>query len=78
MKIVENIGCKKAFLSGGPTLNTSFAKEGLIDEIILNYNPTILSDGIKVFAEDDFELNLKLQGMRQISSDIVQARYLVL
>ncbi len=39
MKIVEQRGYAKAFLAGGPTLNSSFAQAGLIDEIILNYNP---------------------------------------
>lgn len=77
MKVVERMGYKKAFLSGGPTLNTSFAKAGLIDEIILNYNPTILADGIKLFSESDFELKLKLEEVKRQSSGIVQMRYSV-
>ncbi len=78
VKIVEQMGHKKAFLSGGSTLNTSFAKVGLIDEIILNYNPTILSDGIKLFCESDFELKLKLKEIKELSSNIVQIRYSVI
>lgn len=77
MKIVEQMGQKKAFLSGGPTLNTAFIKAGLVDEIILNYNPTILSNGIKLFSKSDFELKLKLEGVKELSSDIVQMRYSV-
>ncbi len=61
MNIVEQMGQKKAFLAGGPTLNTAFVKAGLVDEIILNYNPTILANGIKLFSESDFELRLKLE-----------------
>ncbi len=78
MKIVEQMGQKKAFLSGGPTLNTTFIKAGLVDEIILNYNPTILADGIKLFSESDFELKLKLEEVKELSSDIVQMRYSVI
>lgn len=76
-KVVEEMGHKKAFLSGGPTLNTSFAKAGLIDEVIINYNPTILSNGIKLFCESDFELKLKLKEVKELSSDIVQVLYSV-
>lgn len=78
MRVVEQMGYKKAFLSGGPMLNTSFAKAGLIDEIILNYNPTILADGIKIFCESDFELKLKLKEVKKLSSDIVQIHYSVI
>lgn len=75
MKIVEQRGYAKAFLAGGPTLNTSFAEAGFIDEIILNYNPTILGDGIKLFAESTFELKLKLEKVKELSSGIVQMHY---
>lgn len=78
IKVVEKMGHKKAFLSGGPTLNTSFAKAGLIDEIILNYNPTLIADGIKLFCESDFELKLKLEEIKKLSADIYQARYSVI
>ena len=77
VKVVEQQGHKKAFLSGGPTINTAFVKAGLVDEIILNYNPTILSDGVKLFYESDFELKLKLEGIKELSSDIFQIRYSV-
>ena len=78
LKAVELMGQKTAFLSGGPTLNTAFVKAGLVDEIILNYNPTILANGIKLFAESDFELRLKLDEVKELSSGIVQIRYSVI
>lgn len=78
MNIIEKKGYKKAFLSGGPTLNTAFVKAGLVDEIILNYNPTILANGIKLFSESDFELILKLEEVKELSSDTVQMRYSVI
>jgi len=78
VKIVERMGFKKAFLSGGPMLNSSFVKAGLIKEIILNYNPTILADGLKLFDESNFELKLKLNEVKEITSDIVQMHYSVI
>lgn len=78
MNIVEKMGQKKAFLSGGPTLNTAFVKADLVDEIILNYNPTILANGIKLFSESDFELRLKLEEVKELSSDIIQMHYSVI
>ncbi len=78
IKIVKQMGKKRAFLCGGPTLNTAFIKAGLVDEIILNYNPTILANGIKLFSESDFELKLKLKEVKNLSPDIVQMRYSVI
>jgi dihydrofolate reductase len=78
MSIVEQMGHKRAFLPGGPTLNTAFVKAGLVDEIILNYNPTILANGIKLFSESDFELKLELEEVKKLSSNIVQMRYSVI
>jgi dihydrofolate reductase len=78
LKIVESRGCKKALLIGGPTINSSFAKAGLVDEIILNYNPTIISSGKTLFSESDFDLKLKLKEVKQLPSDIVQIHYEVI
>ena len=75
MEIVKDLGYSRAFLSGGPTLNTAFAKAGLIDEIILNYNPIILGKGIQLFTDADFELNLKLVETKVLSGDILRVRY---
>lgn len=78
IKIIEQMKLKKAFLSGGPTLNTAFIKANLVDEIILNYNPTILAKGMKLFLESDFELKLKLNEVKELSSDIVRLRYSII
>lgn len=78
MTTVEHMGYQRAFLAGGPTLNTSCAKAGLIDKIILNYNPTIVSDGIKLFSESDFEIKLRLEKVKKLSFGIVQIHYSVI
>lgn len=77
IEIVNKRKYKKAFLSGGPSLNTSFIKADLVDEIILNYNPTILASGIELFSKSDFEIKLKLKEVHELSLGIVQMHYSV-
>lgn len=70
-------GFNEVILSGGSTLNASFAKAGLIDEVIFNVEPIIVGKGISVFAKDDFEFRLELQGMKKLENGILQIHYKV-
>ena len=55
-KMKDRKSGKDLWLLGGASLAQSFAKEGLIDEIILTIVPQILSDGIPLGLNfDDFE-----------------------
>lgn len=67
----------KILLSGGGSLNSSFMKLNLIDEIIINVEPYILGEGINIFKEDNFEAKLKLIKTKKLSSGILQLNYLV-
>ena len=70
---------KEILLSGGSTLNSSFIKEGLVDEIIMNIEPTIIGKGIPVFKFEDFaDVRLKLLDMKKLEEGIVQLDYKVL
>src|SRR5574339_1305119 len=57
---LQNEGFETALVVGGSTLNSSFAKEGLIDEVILNIDPVIVGKGIPLFKSENFDLNLSL------------------
>ncbi|OGC47333.1 hypothetical protein A2886_00105 [candidate division WWE3 bacterium RIFCSPHIGHO2_01_FULL_42_13] len=72
---VENEGFDTVMVTGGGKLNSEFMKRGLVDEIILNVEPFILGKGISVFSEEEFEFNLKLQGVREIGSGTLQLKY---
>ncbi len=48
---------KSLVLIGGETINTTFAKEGLIDQIHLTISPYLFGTGLSLFNE---ELNMKL------------------
>ena len=40
---------KSVVVTGGSKMNSSFAKSGLIDEVILNVEPVIIGEGIPLF-----------------------------
>jgi len=71
-------GFDKVIVTGGSKINSSFMKQGLIDEVILNIEPFVLGKGIKLFAEDEFEFKLKLKSTKKLKEGIVQLTYVVL
>jgi len=77
IKKLKTQGFKNILVVGGPTLNSSFAKSNLIDEIILNIEPTIVGKGISLFKQENFDLNLKLIKIKKFK-DILQLHYKVI
>ena len=78
IEILEQKGFTTAFLAGGGQLNTSFVKENLINEIYLDVEPLIIGQGIKIFAEADFELELELFETKKLNPNTVQLHYKVI
>lgn len=70
-------GFEKLLIIGGGHLNGSFLKENLIDEIVLDIHPMIMSEGINVFESDFPYKNLALKDFKQINDQILQVRYSV-
>ncbi|MGV3489181.1 MAG: dihydrofolate reductase family protein [Tuberibacillus sp.] len=54
---------KNIWLVGGGDLILSFIKENLIDECRITIAPSIIGNGIPLFKEGDYELELSLKGM---------------
>ena len=50
-------------------------EKGIVDNIILNYNPFILNKGIPLFKGNYFENKLKLEKIVKEKDDIVQVHY---
>ncbi|MBI5733248.1 dihydrofolate reductase [Candidatus Jorgensenbacteria bacterium] len=71
-------GFTTVFLAGGGQLNSSFAKEGLIDEIYFDVEPLCFGEGIKVFADSDFEFELELINVKKLNGNTVQLHYRVI
>lgn len=74
---LEESGFKEVIITGGATVNSAFAKAGLIDEVIFDVNPSIVGDGIPVFNYSDFFLSLELISSTQVTNSIVELHYRV-
>lgn len=77
LEIVKKNGFDEVILTGGSTNNTSLAKSGLIDEVIIDVESVILGKGIQLFKPEDFILKLKYVNHKVISDSIIQFHYLV-
>lgn len=75
LKIAKEKNFNKIFISGGAKTNTDFLKQGIVDEVIINYNPVIVTDGINLFTEEDLINKLELKNIIREKEDIVQIRY---
>ena len=78
LKILKESGFNNILITGGSGLNSSFAKENLIDEVILNVEPVIIGEGIPLFFSNEFDLNLKLVDVKKLPNDIVQLHYKII
>ncbi len=79
-RIIEELaaqGYKEAVVVGGATINYLFAREGLIDELILTIAPYAFGTGLSIFS-DAVDLNLSLKKTWQLDDDTVCVRYRVL
>lgn len=64
-------------VTGGAATNSAFMKDALIDEVVLNIQPTILGEGIPLFAPDYLQAELLHTETRELSEGILQVTYLV-
>ena len=78
LKVCESLKYGKLFISGGATINNAFMEKGIVDNIILNYNPFVLNKGIPLFKGNYFENKLKLEKIVKEKEDIVQVHYSVI
>lgn len=77
IKILKEKGMKEALLCGGSKVNSSFMKENLIDEIILDIEPMLFGRGIPLLQGDNFEKKLELIKIKKLSKDTIQVHYKV-
>lgn len=77
LKKLEQYHFEETIVTGGSTINSAFAKAGLIDEVIFDVNPSILGAGIPVFALEDFVLSLELINVEEVGNNIVKLHYKV-
>lgn len=78
VKFLESKDMEMGLIVGGGGLNSSFYAEGLIDEMWLTVNPTILGKGRPFVATGDIEVDLRLSDVVRLTKDRVQLRYTVI
>ena len=54
-------------LAGGAHVYSSFMKAGLVDEVYLTIEPIVFGSGKNLFAEEEFESNLKLVSSERLN-----------
>ena len=77
LQIVGHQGKKFALITGGPTVNSSFMKERLVDEIVFNIEPVVIGKGKSVFTPESFQANLEFNSVKELADGIIQVRYKV-
>ena len=75
LEVCEKLKYERLFISGGATINNAFMEKGIVDNIILNYNPFVLNKGIPLFKGNYFENKLNLVKVVKEKDDIVQVHY---
>lgn len=77
LKSLEDDGYEHVVVSGGATINALFAKQGLIDEVILTYSPIIFGSGVPLF-NGDVSMDLTLVKVSRMGEDLIYAHYAVI
>ncbi|UCZ54916.1 dihydrofolate reductase family protein [Bacillus shivajii] len=73
---LKNQEGKSIWIIGGGELLQFFIKEKLVDEMILTIAPTVIGNGIPLFKEGNFQLDLILKGTRTFNQ-FVELHYKV-
>jgi len=74
---LEADGYREVILAGGALINSLFAEEKLIDEIVVTLSPLIFGRGLSLFTEE-ISMELELLDVGQLGRDLVCLRYRVL
>lgn len=69
---------KKLGVVGGGELNGLLMRMGVIDEVILDVEPVILGDGIKLFGSHEVKVDLKLMNSKMLNESTIQNHYEVI
>jgi len=77
LRSLEGEGYAHAVVSGGATINALFARQGLIDDIILTYSPVMFGSGVPLFAEK-VDMDLTLEAVRRMGDHLMYVHYKVM
>lgn len=78
LQFLKGKGFDKVLVAGGGGVNSTFFKEGLIDEIYLDIEPIVLGKGIQLFSPKEFEFRLQLVEINKLNGSTTKLHYKVL
>ena len=79
VKKLERLGYKKIILTGGGAVNSSFLKDGLVDEVWITIEPKLFGSGKPVTGPNNFDIDLKLKELVQLNKKgTLLLKYLVI
>jgi dihydrofolate reductase len=74
LKKLKRDNFKEVVLIGGSEINTIFAKNNLIDELMLTVSPVFFGQGLTMFTEK-LDLDLKLIEFNKVGNNSIFIRY---
>lgn len=74
---LKDRGFQNVIIAGGTFVNSSFLKEGLIDEIQITIEPKIFGEGLRLFDKTPVDVNLELLDMKKLNDNSVHLTYKV-
>jgi dihydrofolate reductase len=74
---LEKQGYSNVILAGGALVNSLFAEERLIDEIIVTISPKIFGYGLSLFSEE-ISMELELKKVERVDDNLVCLKYKVM
>ncbi len=70
-------GYMEILVTGGSSIYSTFLREKLVDEIIFDIDPTLISRGIRGFVFDGLPITLELLDIEKLPEGIVELHYRV-
>jgi dihydrofolate reductase len=77
INFLESLGKSKALLVGGGIINNLFLQARVVNELQITIAPKVFGSGIKIFGNNDLELDLELQDFEKISTNELVLTYKV-
>jgi dihydrofolate reductase len=75
VSLLGKTGQAEAVLGGGSSLNSAFARAGLIDEVVIFMESLVAGRGVPVFSPEVLDLRLDLLEASRVDSELVRLRY---
>ncbi len=75
INILESKEAVNLLIAGGTTLNTSFLNLNMVDELVLDIEPKVFTEGIPLFVKMESEKDLELLGYKKVGNNTLQVHY---